>query len=202
MTVCFTLGTQTVLLERLRGVLLPMRQFPDTECKTATIKEFVLDFVSTSIKSDQSYDGVESILHTLHKEELLFSEEVLKEASTVAEKEYTQREAAAKSSGIKSFKTQPKEPLFSKDTIYHADLCCRILAKGDAGDYQSLFKKLPNGQGHSFRAVSMSRSKTERLLIAEQGNSLIYFAFESRPQLSEWKNYKSFDEGVLLYYHH
>ena len=44
----------------------------------------------------------------------------------------------------------------------------------------------------------MSRLKTERHLIAEQGDFVFYFAFESRPQISDWKDYKSFDEGTCM----
>ena len=184
-------------MSRLRDVLVPMRQFPDIPSKTAAIKDFVIDYTSTSIQSGQNVDEVKEQLHKLHKEELLFSEDVLEKAQTLAEEEHS------KLTEVASVKPAPakllaREPLFSKDTVYHADICCRVLATGDAGNYQSLFKKLPNGQGHSFKAVSMSRSKTERLLIAEQGESVFYFAFESRPQFSDWKDYKSFDEGKCL----
>ena len=185
-------------MSQLCDVLAPMRKVPDTPNIAKAIEEIVLNFVPTFVKSGQPLDDINQQLVHLHRNELLFPEEVLTKALTLAEKESKAQLAITKPA--EASKSQLKEPLFSKDTVYHADLCCRILAEGDAGNYQSLFKKLPNGQGHSFKAVSMSRSKTERLLIAEQGDSLIYFAFESRPQLSDWKNYKSFDEGVLLYY--
>ena len=177
-------GTQAVLASHLREVLLPMRKVRDTPGKTTIVKEIVSDFVSTSIQSGQQLDDLKQLLHKLHKEELLFSEDVLKKALALADEEHL------KCTEVASVKPAPakfvaREPLFSKDTVYHSDVCCRVLATGDAGNYQSLFKKLPNVQGHSFKAVSMSRSKTERLLIAKQGESVFYFAFESRPQFSD-----------------
>ena len=185
------------MLSRLRDVLVTLRKIRDTPNKSGTIEETVLDFVSTSIQSSQQLDDLKQQLHKLHKEELLFSEDVLKKALALAEEEHSKRTEVA---GVKPApaKLLARESLFSKDTVYHADICCRVLATGDAGNYQSLFKKLPNGQGHSFKAVSMSRSKTERLLIAEQGESVFYFAFESRPQISDWKDYKSFNEGTCM----
>ena len=181
-------------MSRLRGVLAPMRNTPDIPSKAEYVKEYVLSITSTSVQSGEDLDDLKQQLHKLHKEELLFSEDVLHKALALADEEHSKRTEVA------SVKPTPanllaREPLFSKDTVYHSDICCRVLATGDAGNYQSLFKKLPNGQGHSFKAVSMSRSKTERLLIAEQGESVFYFAFESHPQISDWKDYKSFDEG-------
>ena len=171
-----------------------MRSIPDTPSKAETIKEYVLSITSTSIQSGEDLDDLRQQLHKLHKEELLFSEDVLKKALALAEEEHS------KYTEVASVKPAPakllaREPLFSKHTVYHSDIMCRVLATGDAGNYQSLFKKLPNGQGHSFKAVSMSRSKTERFLIAEQGESVFYFAFEGHTQISDWKDYKSFDEG-------
>ena len=191
-----SLGTQSIsgLMTRLRDMLVAIRGTPDTPSKAEYVKEYVLSITATSIQSGQQLDDLKQQLHKLHKEELLFSEDVLKKALALAEEEHM------KCTEVASVKPAPaklvaREPLFSMDTVYHSDICCRVLATGDAGNYQSLFKKLPNGQGHSFKAVSMSRSKTERLLIAEQRESLFYFAFQSRPQISDWKDYKSFDEG-------
>ena len=175
-----------------------MRKIRDTPNKSGTIEETALDFVSTSIQSSQQLDDLKQLLHKLHKEELLFSEDVLKKALALAEEEHSKHTEVA-SVKLAPTKLVAREPLFSKDTVYHSDICCRVLATGDAGNYQSLFKKLPNGQGHSFKAVSMSRSKTERLLIAEQGESVFYFAFESHPQISDWKDFKSFDEGKCMH---
>ena len=94
------------------------------------------------------------------------------------------------------------KPFFPKDTIYHASICCQALTCCTADDYQQYFKdKVP---GHSFQAVSISRptpdgKQHERYLIAKQGESKYYIAFESQPVLSQWpKKYHSFIKGYLL----
>ena len=97
--------------------------------------------------------------------------------------------------------SQCTEPLFSKDTIYHASICCQALTCCTAGDYQKFFKDKQRVPGHSFQAVSISRptpdgKQHERYLIAKQGESKYYIAFESQPVLSQWpKKCNSFVEG-------
>ena len=97
--------------------------------------------------------------------------------------------------------SQCTEPLFSKDTIYHASICCQALTCCTAGDYQKFFKDTQRVPGHSFQAVSISRptpdgKQHERYLIAKQGESKYYIAFESQPVLSQWpKKCNSFVEG-------
>ena len=98
------------------------------------------------------------------------------------------------------------EPLFSKDTIYHASICCHALTRCNAGDYQKFFKDKETVPGHSFQAVSISRptpdsNQHERYLIARQGESKYYIAFESQPHLSQWREkYQSFVEGLFPLY--
>jgi len=57
------------------------------------------------------------------------------------------------------------QPLFSKDTVYHAGICSFAVSTRDASNYQSFFKKKDLVPGHSFHAVSISRSKQDRYLI-------------------------------------
>ena len=98
--------------------------------------------------------------------------------------------------------TETCEPLFSKDTIYHASICCHALTRCNAGDYQKFFNDKELVPGHSFQAVSISRptpdsNQHERYLIARQGESKYYIAFESQPHLSQWREkYQSFVEGL------
>ena len=97
--------------------------------------------------------------------------------------------------------SQRTEPLFSKDTIYHATICCQALTYCTAGDYQRFFKDTQRVPGHSLQAVSISRptpdgKQHERYLIAKQGEAKYYIAFESQPVLSQWpKKYHSLIEG-------
>ena len=91
------------------------------------------------------------------------------------------------------------EPLFCKDTVYHAGICSLAVTSSTAGDYQKFFKDREKVPGHTFQEISISRSKQDRYLIARQGDSTYYFAFQSEPRLLEWpKQFKSFYEGTLL----
>lgn len=87
-----------------------------------------------------------------------------------------------------------EKPLFTKDTLYHASLCCQAVSTCTV----AVFKKFFNGKGHNLKEVSMSisqnRENVDRYIIAKQGN-IVYIAFQSEPSLSEWKGHKSFTEG-------
>ena len=91
------------------------------------------------------------------------------------------------------------EPLFCKDTVYHASICSQAISTCTAGDYQKFFKNKELVPGHAFKAVSFSRSRNEEsFLIAQKDESMFYFAFKGRLSLSDWaKDYKSFNEGKL-----
>jgi hypothetical protein len=92
-------------------------------------------------------------------------------------------------------------PLFNKDTLYHASLCCQAV-----GNKKVQYKKFLNEQGHTLKEVSMSSEDQNNVLIAKQGNT-VYFAFESEPSLSKWRKYESFSKGEYytdnyrLHYH-
>ena len=97
-------------------------------------------------------------------------------------------------------------PLFSKDTLYHASLCCQVVSTSTAGNFR---EKMEQMSGHVLEEASMSISATkdnvDRYLIAKQQNT-VYVAFQSEPTLSMWmQKYGSFDAGEwnqcnMLYY--
>ena len=69
----------------------------------------------------------------------------------------------------------------------------------DTGNYLKFFKDRQLVPGHSFKAVSISRSKSDRYVIARKDESTYYFAFQSELQLSEWgKNFNSFFDGESI----
>ena len=98
-----------------------------------------------------------------------------------------------------SVSTVVMEPLFCKDTVYHAIISSQAISTCTAGDYQKFFKNKELVPGHAFNAVSFSRSRNEEsFLIAQKDESMFYFAFKGRLCLSDWaKDYKSFSEGKL-----
>ena len=89
--------------------------------------------------------------------------------------------------------------LFSKDTLYHASLCCEAInVSSTAPDPLSFFRnKKPQ---HKLTEVSFSQNRDgiTRYLIAKQGG-VLYVAFQSTSPVSEWiKTAPSFDEGTTL----
>ena len=89
-------------------------------------------------------------------------------------------------------------PLFSKDTLYHASLCCHAVSVCTAGNYETFL----NSKSHRLEEASMSVSQykesenVDRYIIAKCGNT-IYVAFQSESTLSDWMNssYSSFIDG-------
>ena len=91
----------------------------------------------------------------------------------------------------------PKPSLFSKDTLYHASLCCdAINVSTSLAKPQSYFQN-KNPQ-HNFTEVSFSQSRDSitPYLIAKL-HDVIYVAFQSTPFLDKWmENATSFNEGL------
>lgn len=95
--------------------------------------------------------------------------------------------------------SQDKKPLMTKDTLYHAGLCCQAVSTHTAANFKRFF----NGVGHKLDEVSMSRSQdkenVDRYIIAKQ-DDIVYMAFQSEPTLSKWIEgpYGSFANGIAL----
>jgi hypothetical protein len=138
-------------------------------------------------------------LQALYSKEFLISKEMFVKAQQLASVEYAKAKldpqtiaANASASG----ETTVIEPLFCKDTVYHASICSQAVSTYTAGDYQKFFKNKELVPGHAFKAVSFSRSRNESFLIAQKDESTFYFAFKGLLSLSDWaKDYKSFNEG-------
>lgn len=93
--------------------------------------------------------------------------------------------------------TQNDEPLFNKDILYHASLCCQAVSSYDSSSYDRFFSTKP----HGLKEISMSicRSSVDRYIIAKQDKDIIYMAFQSEPNLSKWIDiYRSVTEGKHL----
>ena len=88
-------------------------------------------------------------------------------------------------------------PLFSKDTLYHASMCCYIV-----NIYNDLnYKHHLNSTSHQFEEVSMSirgmqKAYVERYMIAKHSNDTYFVAFRVDDALSVWtRMYASFSDG-------
>ena len=187
------------LLTRVKDTLKVLQKnVKSSEEKTKVVQGVIDDFIATSLQSGQSLESVQGQLQILHKEELLITEDVYEKAEELAIETHTQLSSADSIAAVMpgpAVKTS--EPLFSKDTVYHAGICSLAVTTCDAGNYQSFFKKKHLVPGHSFRAVSISRSNEDRYLLAKQDDSTYYFAFQSQPKLLEWQQFSSFNKGNM-----
>ena len=163
----------------------------EEESKIDMIKAVVREYVTESQQSGSTKEHIES--HLQCRSDVLLSEPICQWALQLVAETF-EKTAVDELSCEPLSPSEPSGPLFCKDTVYHASICSRAINECDAGDYLKFFKtKVP---GHSFQAVSISRCKQDRYLIARQGESTYYFAFQSEPDLSKWpKLFKSFSEG-------
>ena len=170
----------------------------DSVEKGAIIKKAMLEFISSSFKEGQTLEEVTSQLENFYKEELLISKDMLISAQQLMKEEYSKHlSTPAVKAPAQSTMSSVAEPLYSKDTLYHAMICSHAVCDRNAGNYQQFFKDKTFVQGHNFRAISMSRSKQDCFLIAQTDESTYYFAFKGQPLLSEWaRESKCFNKGM------
>ena len=166
-----------------------LQDIVDERSKAVASQEFVKKYVSSSFASGASVEYLEGQLQELCKDDLI-SEELLQQSRSELHPSPSTTAAEATVECI--------EPLFNKDTVYHAGICSLTVCTRDSGNYQQLFKDKEMIPGHSFTELSLSRSG---YLIARQGDSTVYLSFRSHPLLLEWsKRFKSFSEGGLIDY--
>ena len=169
----------------------------EEEFRAGMIKAVVREYITESQQLGSSKEHIEGHLQELHRKEFLLSELMYEWARQLLIEVFVEA-AVGESSCEPLSPSETKEPLFCKDTVYHASICCHAINECDAGNYQKFFKTKEKVPGHSLEEVSISRSKQDRYLIARQGESTFYFAFQSEPDLSMWpKLFKSFSEGKI-----
>lgn len=182
------------LLSQTKDILKLLKNV-QSDVKPKLIKDVIDKFVVTSIQLGIAPEIVLDQLQTLHKDELLISEDLLREAKKLVTEEHSKHTPVTISTTDSS---KSHTPLFCKNTVYHASICSHVVSTCEVGDYQKFFKNNELVPGHSFTAVSMSRSKQNTFLIAKMGESTYFFAFKSEMQLLQWgTRYKSFSEGEL-----
>ena len=194
-------GKISTLAEKLIGNLSDIAQWKDLPGKVVARDTAIENFISRSVECGSSLDEIKEQLRDVHIEKLLISKEVFTKALQFADDEYIKSKPSyvlhAHEQQLGSATKDNVEPLFCKDSVYHAITCCHAVSTCDAGNYQKFFKNKELVPGHSFDAVSFSRSKEENFLIAQKGESTFYFAFQGKLCLSDWaKEYASFSEGT------
>ncbi len=193
---------QKSFLDDLKKLLDALKIFNGADKKKMEQKglnEYVTRFIQAGCSST---DHLDEHLLALHEKDILITDvSVYHWAKQLAAEKFTEI-VAVPTSPIKVVPV-PKSHLFSKPVVYHASICSLAVNKTDAGEYQKFFKNKRFVPGHSFKEVSISRSKQERYLIATQDDSTYYIAFQSEPNITEWpKRFKSFEHGRINVYFH
>ena len=173
--------------------------------KADIAKVAVRTYITQSLQSRVALEEIQEWLQQLHMEDSLIPGPICKWAQQLANEIHTELNVQSDEPGIgEPNRAQPQsksqeKSLFCKDSVYHASVCSLAVNVCTAGEYQKFFKKSLMVPGHTFQAVSISRSKQDRYLIAKQGDSTYYFAFQSEPKFDHWpKQFNSFTEGECI----
>ena len=110
----------------------------------------------------------------IHKEEILqygisqvekFNHDKLAEQSTLPEQ------------------SQKSQPIFCKENVFHACLCCEAVSKCTHGNVKAFFEDKVQSSDHNLEEVSMSIS--DHYLIAKSQNTFI-IAFNGEKNFTSW----------------
>ena len=193
-----------VTLERLQAI--PCEGDKQEEARAEMEKAALQEFVVKCHQSGNTQKHVEQSLQELHKMFFIRDLAIHQWAQDLTAETYSQSLPtshcimdASEDQAQPSGSEEETHPLFSKDTVYHAGICSLAVndvKECDPGNYQKFFQKNPLIRGHDFQQVSVSKSKNDRYLIARQGESTVYIAFQSEPCIQQWpKLFRSFSEG-------
>lgn len=83
-----------------------------------------------------------------------------------------------------------QEPLFCKETVYHASLCALVVMKGI---------DILGSVGHNFKKVSLSKSQHHKLSMAIKDDDVVYIAFQGETNIEKWLDYPSLLEGIHVH---
>jgi GTP-binding protein EngB required for normal cell division len=162
------------------------------------IKDVIQQYIEKALKLGDETSKVKSDMEKLCRSHLVIPTVLwtwtMQEVDKADEKLTIEQRKVVKSV-VKE--AEPAPSLFSKDTLYHACLCCDALSDPNPANPLSYFQnKNPH---HSLKEVSFSQNRDSitPYLIAREGD-VIYIAFQSTPLLSKWKEIApSFDEGLM-----
>ena len=176
--------------------------------KAGVVKATIRTCITQSLQSRVALEDIQERLQQLHMEDSLIPGPICKWAQQLANEIHTELKGPdlqsdepdiSEPNHVQPQSKSQEKPLFCKDSVYHASICSLAVNVCTAGEYQKFFKKSPMVPGHTFQAVSISRSKQDRYLIAKQGDSTYYFAFQSEPKFNQWpKQFNSFTEGECV----
>ena len=191
-------GCTSVLIANLKEDLDKLKSLSindDDEHTLPLIKRAVDTFLKRSFETRIPINEVKRDLSLLSTTHLLLTESELTWSISHAEELATSMSPSC-AEAVDSSKVLPArdlKPLFNKEVVYHAGLCC-VVVNSPSG--KNLLASDHNR--HLLEEVSIARPKegqVDRYLIARQGKTY-YVAFKGELNLDNWrKHFKSFEEG-------
>ncbi len=162
------------------------------------IKSALKQYIESLVQSDMPNEKLKEHMQTLCQEEAgLIPADlhkwIFEQIDSLHLSSKLQRTLTHKSSPSSPAQKRKPVKLFSKDTVYHAGLCCHAVTTCTS----TTIVKFLSIHTHSFMESSLSLEDTgmDQYLIAKQGDTL-YVAFQSLISINLWiQKYKSFAAG-------
>ena len=166
------------------------------ECFKHAIRQYIENGLRANIETCQVKNDIEKLCRVYLVIPTALWSWSMQEVEKAAEKLASERSYIPKPL-VKN--DTPPPSLFSKDTLYHACLCCEAISSSTNNSLSFFQSKRPQ---HSLTEVSFSQSRDGTVtpyLIAKQ-RDVIYVAFRSNLHVSEWnKSASSFEEGTHVH---
>lgn len=187
------------LKRQLEALKLTLDSASNSKIELATIdcfKDAIQQYIERGLRANNETCYVKNDIERLCRVYLVIPTALwgwsMQEVGKAAEKLASERSCVPKPL-VK--KVTPPPSLFSKDTLYHACLCCEAISSSTNNSLSFFQCKRPQ---HSLTEVSFSQSRDGAItpyLIARQ-RDVIYVTFRSNLCVSEWiKSASSFEEG-------
>lgn len=161
------------------------------------IKDSIQRYIDNSLKCGVSLEEVKSEMKDLCDKEFAVPDALCSWAMALVEemgqKMASQLKVPQPLALVKEIDQEP--PLFCKDTIHHASLCCLAVTSCSSDSVENFFSR-KNPQ-HNLKEVSFCQGNCsfKTYLIATKENT-IYVAFQGEPFLSRWmRESDSFEDG-------
>ena len=158
-------------------------------CSRHLIQQYIENALHSGIKADKIKNEMEKLCSVFFVIPQQWLSWAMQEVNRICEK--LEGELKISKPILKQKHQAPS--LFSKDTLYHAGLCCEAINNVLSNPLSFFRNKKPH---HSLTEVSFSQSRDGILpyLIARQ-KDVVYVAFQGIPEVSQWLKYTSFNEG-------
>ena len=166
------------------------------ESKLTLIKGVMQDFIQACLHGRASTRILKIELRELYSKDMMISSDVYQWSLELVD---AVAETIPQESQEESATDEDAKPLYCKETLYYASLCCCAVSSCTAATYKKFFSE--DFPYHSLEEVSFSisadKDEVDRYLIARQGKTL-YIAFQSEPYLKDWHDkFESFQQGKL-----